>query len=320
MARDLKVQAEESLTENDVLFIENFQRCYINIPKMLILYADQPDRCDKLIKILLSEFKNEELSIYQFYIVFTCFSMMARRNNLDSQDTSYFKFEMSSKKFVLNLCVDGSLKDESKSIICVLRRAIDANTISLEVKGRYEAKYKADKATNKSYIRSLLDINFGLNKDSIHKLKVLDITKTCEGILYSQIAYYSILRDSMSDEKLDKKRYIVDTLINFAIVNNSTISKYAIESLVSCALTSAEFFQRVLFSRLCRKMMEFDESFHNAEREKSSDFVLHPHKVMSLGHLIRKALHGAYLNSTAKAFFKEQAAVLDSKALLHFLI
>ena len=320
MAKDLKAQAEESLAENDPLFIENFQRCYVNIPYMALLYSDNPEMYEKVIKLLTTEFNNSELSIYQSYVLFTCFSMLARKRGIESKDNKFYNVEVTTKKYVLSILIDGSFKSEGTSLIFVLRRAIDTNIISFEIKGRCNLKFKVDKQVNISYVRSLLDINYGINKDQIHKLKVLDKSKTGEAILYSQVAFYSILWDALTGDKLDQKKYICDTLLNLAIVNNPSVSKYAVETLASCSLFADTFFQNTLFTRLASKMVEFDDSIRLAEREKSSDFVLHPHAVMNLRHLINQSLNGQQLTPYSKSLVHHQSSSLGSNTLIYLLL
>ena len=320
MTNDLRAQAEESLTENNPLFMENFQHCYSNIPYMILLFSDNPETYEKIIELLTTEFKNVELSIYQSYILFTWMSMLARKRNLECKDDSFFNVEVTTKKYSLSIWVDGSFKTEAKSLIFVLRRAIDTNTISFEIKGRYNVKYKVDKQVNTSYVRSLLDINFGVNKDNTNRLKVLDKSKTGEMILYAQVAFYSILWDAITGNKLDQKYFIWDTLLNLAIVNNPNISKYAVETLVSCSLFADNFFQNILFARLATKMVEFDDSLREAEREKSSDYVLHPHVVMNLRHLITQVLVGQQLTPFSKSLIHTQSSSLTNNGLIHLLI
>ena len=320
MANDLKCQAEESLSENDPIFVDNLQRCYLNIPEIVLLYSDHPEQIDQLVEVFATDFNNSKLSIHQLHIVFATFSMMARGNNLGSENTEYFDIESTSKKCSLSICARGSLQGETNSLIVVLKRSLETNSMTLELIGKHAKKLKIDETVNKTYIRSLLDVKQGGNRDGVHKWKVLEESKSIEAILYSHVAYYSILKNSIDDAKLDKHSFICDTLINFAIVNNSTVSRHATSVIAAVALNSKKFFQDVLFARLCQKMIQLDESLHTSEREKSSDFILHPHKVKNIYRLISKCLHGSNLNSYNKSLAMKQGECLEPKPLTQLLI
>jgi hypothetical protein len=346
MILDLKNQAEESLTENDPIFIENYHRCYLTISEMVLLYADDLEKIERIVQVYTNDYSNikvtapyEELkrestssnqaakkvgevtlSINQLTVMFTIFSMLARRNNANSSEIKYFDIELSSKKCSLSICSIGSFDSEANSIIISLKRLISNNSFTFEIRGMHEMKFKVDESLNKTYVRSLLDTKPGVTRDGVHKWKVLEKHKTIQAILYSHIAVYVLLKGSLSAEKLDKHNFIVDTLLNFAVVNNSGVSSHSISTLSSVALSSPTFFESTLFNRLSFKLMNFEESLQNAEREKSSDFVLHPHKQKNIRDLVDRCLHGFHLDKFGKSTFISQPSVMSSNTFLEFIM
>lgn len=202
----------------------------------------------------------------------------------------------------------------------VVRRAIDTNTISLEFQGSHTNKYKVDDSVNKSYLRAIMDTRQGYNRDGIHQWKILDNRNVTDGILYTQISIYNLLKDSIDNQSMDRKFYIVDTLLTFSICNNPTLSKHAIDSLSLTAVTSPTFFQNTLFFRLCRKLAQFDSSFLNAEREKYSAFMHYPHRAKSIKRLITNCLHGFRLSRLSQLTFIEQNAELTGISFLYLLL
>jgi hypothetical protein len=318
---DLRAQAEESLTEHDSLFIENYQRCYLAIPEMILMYADQKDRIDQILSTINEEFKNTKLSICQLHVLFTTHSLLARSRNMETNKIDFFSFELTNRRCSLDICVEGSLSDKTNSTILSIRRDVVGNSISVEITGRHAKSYKVNESVNKMIIRSLLDPKQGAISNGIEKLKVLDESKTAEAVLYSHIAFYNIFHSATSsNDKIDKKCCIVDTLLNFVITNNATVSRTAINSLTNVALQSTEFFQNILYIRLFYKMLEYDESLELPEEEKLSDFVLHPHKSKNIKNLVACSLDGTHLNRFNKSLLKKQEGFLDTQGLAHLLV
>lgn len=201
-----------------------------------------------------------------------------------------------------------------------LRRQIDANTISFELKGKHSKKFKVEDSVHKSYIRALLDVKPGANRDGINRWKVLGESKIPEAVFYTHIAYYILFHGKTQADKLDKKHLITDTLLNFTITNNATLSRFAVHTLSSLAHNSQDFFQNVIFARLSLKMVEYDQSLENPEREKLSDLVIHPHKSRSINNLVKAVLKGNYLNNFNKLCERKQEMSLEPKGLIHYII
>jgi hypothetical protein len=230
---DLRSHAEESTNDFDTLFIENYQRCYQSIPELVLIYSKDEDKLNQMIFVFCEEFKNAKLSTFQLNLLFTTLSLVARSSHCEVGDRSYFNIEVTSKKANLTICAAGSLSDEHNSTIMSVKRSIDNNTISFEIKGKHSKKFKVDESVNKSLVRVLLNGRPGVNRDGIHKWIVLGGGQISEGILYTQIAYYILLHGKTSAEKFDKKALITDTLLNFAITNHATLSRFAIHTLAS---------------------------------------------------------------------------------------
>ena len=100
---DLTNQAEQSLNKNDPVFLQNFLKCYMNIPDMILLYLDNTDVVDNTIDLINQQFSNSKLSIFQLHVIFTVISKLARGRNLTSEHTAFATIETSSKKFVLTI-------------------------------------------------------------------------------------------------------------------------------------------------------------------------------------------------------------------------
>ena len=102
-------------------------------------------------------------------------------------------------------------------------------------------------------------------------------------------------------------------MLNFAIVNNATIARQAVHVLAECALRSKSYFQNVLFAKLCQKMIEFEEELEQAEREKISDFVVHPHKSKNIQKIVNKSLHGSWINDFNQSSEVKQGESMETK-------
>ena len=97
MLNDLRAQAEESITDHDALFIENFQRCYLAVPEIILNFSDDPEKLDQIVSAFVEEYKNTKLSIYQLNILFSTLSLVARSKNTEAENTDYFEIELTSK-------------------------------------------------------------------------------------------------------------------------------------------------------------------------------------------------------------------------------
>lgn len=156
------------------------------------------------------------------------------------------------------------------------------------------------------------DAKNGPNKISISEWNVVENSKVTDAILFANLAYYNLLRDVIDLKKFDKY-FTIDTLLNFAIVNNQTLAKFSCDVLVSLALRSKEFMDRLLFYRLCRKLTQFDETFVVPERDKLSDYVRYEHKTITIWNLVRRSLHGHYLSTYNKDLKLVQPSIKNNE-------
>ena len=71
-----------------------------------------------------------------------------------------------------------------------------------------------------------MDIKQGFNRDGINEWKIVENGKVTDALLYTQIAMYNLLHNSLNQEHLEKF-YIIDTMLNFTITNNPIIARHA---------------------------------------------------------------------------------------------
>ena len=81
--QDLKVQADQSVVENEPIFAQNLQRCYLRIPHIVLTYINDDTKIGAIIDMFVNCFSNAKLSLHQLCIIFTTLSMIAQGKSID---------------------------------------------------------------------------------------------------------------------------------------------------------------------------------------------------------------------------------------------
>ena len=81
--QDLKVQADQSVVENEPIFTQNLQRSYLRIPHIVLTFINDDAKISAIIDMFLNCYSNAKLSLHQLCILFMTLSMIAQGKNIN---------------------------------------------------------------------------------------------------------------------------------------------------------------------------------------------------------------------------------------------